>query len=310
MHSGQKAARGRLQLSNRPHEYFLYGDHDGDSGLDTLNIEAIRDRSLRHDWVILPHRHPSHIQLLLFTGGGATIGIEGQVLRPCAPSVAVHPAGMVHEIRYAPMTEGLTITVASAYVDRLLDETPGMARVLSHPGVFDFGPATDDIVAAFRAIDRENRERAAGWRVAMRGHFLTILTALFRLEGARNAMPSRRDHELARAFARAVEERFRLCKRLSDYARDLAISPQRLNAACNSATGASASRILHERIMVEAKRALAYSEMTVAEIGHDLGFDDPAYFSRFFSHRSGLAPGQWRARFTATEIARLEKTVE
>lgn len=297
-------------MSDGPRDYFLYGDRDGDTGLDTLNIEAIRDRSLRHDWVILPHRHPSHVQLLLFTEGEATIRIEDRLLGPVAPCVVIHPAGAIHEISYTPGTEGLTITVASAYVARLLDETPEMAAPLSRPAVLDLGHAANDITAAFRAIDREHRERNAGWRVAMRGYFLTILAMLYRLEDERGTGASRRDQEIARAFGRVVEERFRQSKRVADYASALAISPQRLTAACKSATGSGASQILHERILVEAKRALAYTEMTVAEIGHDLGFDDPAYFNRFFSHRTGTAPGRWRARFTATEISRPAKIVE
>lgn len=46
--------------------------------------------------------------------------------------------------------------------------------------------------------------------------------------------------------------------------------------------------------MVEARRLLTDTEMNVAEIGHDLGFDDPAYFNRFFSARADQPPGAWR----------------
>ena len=46
--------------------------------------------------------------------------------------------------------------------------------------------------------------------------------------------------------------------------------------------------------MTEAKRCLIYTAMSVAEIGYALGFDDPAYFSRFFSKRTGLPPGRLR----------------
>lgn len=116
-----------LRLADRPTDYFLFGDRVGDSGLDTLNIEAIRDRSSRHDWAIQPHRHPSHHQLLLFTAGNATIRIEDKMLRPAAPCVVIHPAQAVHEIGYAPSTEGLTITVATDYVARLLAEVPDLA---------------------------------------------------------------------------------------------------------------------------------------------------------------------------------------
>ena len=47
--------------------------------------------------------------------------------------------------------------------------------------------------------------------------------------------------------------------------------------------------------MVEAKRLLIYTGKSVAEVGYDLGFEDPAYFARFFAERAGSAPSAFRA---------------
>ena len=70
--------------------------------------------------------------------------------------------------------------------------------------------------------------------------------------------------------------------------------------ACKSRAGRTASELLHDRIIVEAKRNLLYTEMTVAEIGHAIGYDDPAYFNRFFSQRVGVPPGTFRADAATT----------
>jgi AraC family transcriptional activator of pobA len=53
--------------------------------------------------------------------------------------------------------------------------------------------------------------------------------------------------------------------------------------------------VLHARLMLEAKRSLVYTSMTVAEVGYSLGFADPAYFSRVFARRAGVAPAAFRA---------------
>jgi len=45
---------------------------------------------------------------------------------------------------------------------------------------------------------------------------------------------------------------------------------------------------------VEAKRLLAYSNLTIAEIGYRIGYEDPNYFARFFRQKSGLSPGRYR----------------
>lgn len=291
--------------------YFLYGDRANDVGLDSLNIEELRERSSRHGWIIRPHHHPDHVQLMLFTKGGAETRIEGKVLAPREGTLVVHPAGMIHEIQYLPDTEGMTITVAKSYLDALLRQEPDVSAAVRMPQAYLLGASYEGVAAAFSEIIVESRQRASGWEIAVRGLFLTVLVRLHRLQRQLNE-PSRvrRDLQLAMGLRDLVEQDFRSEKNMPHYASRLAISPQRLNAACKSALGRQASQVLHDRIMVEARRLLAYTEMTVAEIGHDLGFDDPAYFNRFFSHRAGQPPGMWRAAHSATRLAEVQKPVE
>ena len=54
--------------------------------------------------------------------------------------------------------------------------------------------------------------------------------------------------------------------------------------------------MVHTRVLLEAKRELVYTSAAVSEIAYALGFDDPAYFTRFFSKRTGMAPRTFRAR--------------
>ena len=61
-------------------------------------------------------------------------------------------------------------------------------------------------------------------------------------------------------------------------------------------TGRSPGHILRQEIALEAKRLLIHSELTAAEIGFKLGFDDPSYFGRFFKRESGLSPTAFRQR--------------
>jgi AraC family transcriptional activator of pobA len=64
--------------------------------------------------------------------------------------------------------------------------------------------------------------------------------------------------------------------------------------ACRRLGCGSPLEMVHARQVLEAKRALLYSHMSVAEIGRSLGFDDTAYFVRLFRRREGMAPGQFR----------------
>ncbi len=53
--------------------------------------------------------------------------------------------------------------------------------------------------------------------------------------------------------------------------------------------------MLDERALLEARRLLLYSNLSVAEVGYATGFEDPAYFSRFFARHTGRSPRDWRA---------------
>jgi AraC family transcriptional activator of pobA len=76
----------------------------------------------------------------------------------------------------------------------------------------------------------------------------------------------------------------------------LNVSQSRLRNACLNSTEQSPMQVVHARILLEAKRLLRYTSMGVSEIAYELGFDDPAYFTRFFSQRTSIAPRAFRAR--------------
>ena len=76
---------------------------------------------------------------------------------------------------------------------------------------------------------------------------------------------------------------------------ELGVTPDHLSRGCRAVTGLSALDLLHERLLLESRRLLAYTQAPVADVAHELGFDDPAYFSRFFARRAGLSPQAFRA---------------
>jgi AraC family transcriptional activator of pobA len=99
---------------------------------------------------------------------------------------------------------------------------------------------------------------------------------------------------LAMSFRELVEQKFRNQLRLADYCRLLGITPARLARACKSLLACTPSAVIHERVLVEAKGELAYSVRTVSEIAYGLGFDDAAYFCRFFKQHTGHSPMEFR----------------
>jgi AraC family transcriptional activator of pobA len=72
------------------------------------------------------------------------------------------------------------------------------------------------------------------------------------------------------------------------------VSPERLRQACAGNAGTSPLALLNARRLLEAKRGLLYTNMTVSEVADSCGFEDPAYFSRFFTRETGESPRSYR----------------
>jgi AraC-like DNA-binding protein len=78
------------------------------------------------------------------------------------------------------------------------------------------------------------------------------------------------------------------------YAELLGMGAKRLGQICKQASGMTPKRIIEEHLCLEAKRLLRHSDLSVKQISYRLGFEDPAYFSRFFKKRTSMAPSTFR----------------
>ena len=95
-------------------------------------------------------------------------------------------------------------------------------------------------------------------------------------------------------FREQVEARYRSDTRVEAYAEALGVSAKRLRLASIQAADVTPLRIVQDRLILEAKRLMLYSNMTVAEAAYYLGFQDPAYFTRFFTKHCGASPRKFR----------------
>jgi AraC family transcriptional regulator, transcriptional activator of pobA len=101
---------------------------------------------------------------------------------------------------------------------------------------------------------------------------------------------------LANKFKQLVKEKFRESKQVKAYAALLNITPIYLNEVMNEITGFSASYWIQQEVLLEAKRLLYYSGMDINEIAYELGYEDAAYFSRFFKKNTGVTASGFRSQ--------------
>lgn len=98
-------------------------------------------------------------------------------------------------------------------------------------------------------------------------------------------------------FRDLLEKNYTKLKTVNDYAQLIFISEKRLGQATAKILGKSPKEIINDRILLEAKRLLVHTHLSIKEIGQELGFEDPAYFVRYFKKNTETTPVEFRERY-------------
>lgn len=102
---------------------------------------------------------------------------------------------------------------------------------------------------------------------------------------------------LATQFRSSVEKYFKEQKNVKFYTNLLGITDRTLQMATAKTFGKSPKRLINERVLLEAKRILAYDKLSVKEIAFYLGFEETTNFVKFFKLKSGSTPTDFRKQF-------------
>lgn len=105
------------------------------------------------------------------------------------------------------------------------------------------------------------------------------------------------DVQFLRKFSKLVEQHYKTHHTVADYAALLFVTPKNLSKKIGLISKSTPNDIIKERIILESKRLLAHTKMTVKEIAYSLNYEDDAYFVRFFTKHAGLSPVSFRKQF-------------
>ena len=276
--------------------FFLYGEPPQHVGERFLHLEALDDRSRPANWNIRPHTHANLSHVFHIAEGGGEMRADAAAIAFEAPCLLLVPAGVVHGFSWARETHGSVLTVFDGYFHDVVQRARDLSMIFAKPAALP-GAGGVAISDAFERLKRELAWTAPGHHVAVEALLLTILVEALRLahytaaDAPRAAGPRA---ALVARFRAMVEARYRDDLGVEAYAEALHVHPKRLRSACLEVAGMPPARIIQDRRLLEAKRLLLYSNMTVAETAYDLGFQDPAYFTRLFTRRCTVSPRRFR----------------
>lgn len=272
----------------------LYGEHIDWPTPDLLHWESISARSRLHQWKIKPHRHGNLLQLLYIQSGSAAVNVDGIERTVGAYNLILIPPLSVHSFGFSTDVEGHVLTLASPLISALVASL-GSDQVLMQGGRIIEDPR-HELPPLFTALASEYRGREPYRNWAMETLVSQIVLWLARHEAESADAVKGRDKSRShfRRFLQLIETHYCERRPMTVYADELGISVAHLNSICQRLANRSALQLLHERILLEAKRDLVYTTMSISDVADSLGFSEPAYFTRFFKRHTGSSPQQFR----------------
>jgi AraC-like DNA-binding protein len=111
---------------------------------------------------------------------------------------------------------------------------------------------------------------------------------------------ARDEVEFSRTFSQLVEWNYSRLHTVAEYAALLHITPKALNKRITRYSNTTPNDVIKNRIILEAKRLLVHTNLSVKEIGYKLGYDDASYFVRFFTKQADTSPNSFRLAYLAS----------
>ena len=243
-----------------------------------------------------PHRHDYH-ELIWVAAGSGCHRIDGERIPARPGTVMLIGRGQVHVFEEA---RGLDATVIRFRDEVVLEGAPGWLLAGRGGRVVPVTDADGARLGTLAGMLRAELERPADSRSAeIARHLVSVALLWFErwYDATRTEAREADDAEvqLHRRFARLLETDFAAHHDARHYADALGVPAASLSRALTDVTGHGTKELILDRVMLEAARLLRYTERTVGEVAHRVGYGDQLYFSRAFKRRFGESPLAYRA---------------
>lgn len=253
------------------------------------------------------HRHDRFFQVHYVKSGTVRVFLDDQQFVESGPMFFLTPPTIAHSFVTEADSDGHVLTVRQQLVWQLIDadsslapagvQLPAACVALSRLGQEQAGEVRR-LEYLFEELSQEVADERPGRSAALDSLTRVIMISLLRLcSNSSKATPARHeDLKIFHRFNELIEAHYQQHWPLSRYAEGIGVTEARLNDVCRRIADLPSKRLIMERLMQEAKRLLLFTGSSANEICYQLGFKDPAYFSRFFQRNAQMTPGEYRQR--------------
>ncbi|MFA6809127.1 MAG: helix-turn-helix transcriptional regulator [Eubacteriales bacterium] len=269
---------------------------DTSFGIQSINQDMQKSKQVHQS---NPHRHDSYFIKYIIEGNGIhNIDFVDYEVKPY--SIFLMAPGQVHSFDMQNV-KGFIIYFKTGIVG--IKDLPFFNRSYDTPALY-FDHEPEYINDIFHLLSEEYLHRNFAKNELIKAQLQSLLIFLTRryLEHKSKPLNLPKRVEIIRKLDNLINTHFIRQRNVVFYSNALNISSRQLNNILNENLEKSISTLIHERILVEAKRLLSYTDKTISEIAYELNFNDKTYFHKFFKANENLTPEAFREKISAGNL--------
>ncbi|WP_229203257.1 AraC family transcriptional regulator [Dyadobacter jejuensis] len=239
-----------------------------------------------------PHGHKDYLEMIFLTEGAGLHHIDLHTFTVTPNHLYFVLPGQIHSWELTEIPKGYVIMFQKDFLletnlyEWLFQKFPQPLQ-----NCYNLSPMLADFVSIFNQMEQEHLHEQAHYHEIIQALVILLFSKLRRLDSS--SWGSITSNTIQQFFM-LLSERYHEQKDVQTYADLLNITSRTLNNACKKYLNKTASEVISEKILQEAKKRLLYSDANLADIAFELNFTDPSHFNKFFKRQTGVLPGVYR----------------
>ena len=268
--------------------------HDIENEDQSVLIKRLKHKN-HYDFTQL-HRH-NYFELLMFEVGGGTNLIDFTEYEVRSSSCHIVFPDQVHLLNRAPGSKGYVVQFKTSLID------PSLIELLQERLWWGEGSVVFEENEVFFSRFKQFLDLAlslsnTAYTNQSLIHLLQALLYELVIGNRKNSSSPFVANNDFHSFQKLIEYNFKEQHKVSFYIQQLQINEKKLTQLTKKHSGNTPLYYIHNRILLEAKRLLAFEKISLKEMAYQLGFDSPPAFSAFIKKKTGHSPSELQVQLT------------
>ena len=245
-----------------------------------------------------PHKHDAYFEIIYLSEGAGFHWIDTQKFQ-ITPPVVFFLSGQLHYWEMTEIPKGYVLLFREEFFN-FVKQNDLLNLIRSLEDTVDVQVNSDDnLEFIFGEMEHEFQNPSSNSIELIQGYLQVLLVKLLR-HREKLVLPTSgfANDQVFRKFQNIIRNTNPISNlKVSEIAEQLRLSPQHLNSISRKVSGKSASELISEQVILEAKRYLLHSDKNVSEIAFSLNFSDPSHFVKYFKKLAGKTPQAFRSKY-------------